>query len=49
MYTDDNEESFRKKVYFENKSKIAKYNNMYENGQSTYRMAINSFADLVCT
>lgn len=48
MYVDDSEELSRKNVYIENKSKIDEHNYMYENGQRTYKMAINHFADMVC-
>lgn len=46
-YKDDEEESFRKSVFLENKRKIDKHNELYENGEVTYSMKMNRFGDLV--
>jgi len=48
IYEDVREESFRKKVYLDNKLKIAMHNELYENGEETYELEINHFGDLVC-
>jgi len=48
IYEDVKEESFRKKVYLDNKLKIAMHNKLYVNGEETYELEINHFGDLVC-
>lgn len=47
-YEDIKEETFRKKVYLENKLKIARHNKLYEAGEETYELEMNHFGDLVC-
>ncbi|KAI1287046.1 Cathepsin L [Halotydeus destructor] len=47
VYPDINEESFRKKVFMENKHKIAKHNQRASNGLHTYSLAMNKYGDLL--
>lgn len=47
VYEDIKEEGFRKKVYLDNKLKIARHNKLYESGEETYSLEMNHFGDLV--
>lgn len=47
IYEDVKEEAFRKKVYLDNKLKIARHNKLYESGDETYALEMNHFGDLV--
>lgn len=47
LYEDIKEETFRKKVYLDNKLKIARHNKLYESGEETYALEMNHFGDLV--
>jgi len=49
IYEDIKEETFRKKVYLDNKLKIARHNKLYESGEETYALEMNHFGDLVST
>lgn len=49
IYDDIKEEAFRKKVYLDNKLKIARHNKLYAVGEETYELEMNHFGDLVCT
>lgn len=46
-YNDDTEEKFRMKIFMENKHSIAKHNQLYEQGKTTYKLAVNRYADLL--
>jgi len=48
VYSDVKEEVFRKKVYLDNKLKIARHNKLYENEEETFELEMNHFGDLVC-
>lgn len=47
LYGDDTEEKFRMKIFMENKHKIAKHNQQYEQGKVPFKLALNKFADLL--
>jgi len=47
LYGDDTEEKFRMKIFMENKHKIAKHNQLYDQGKVPFKLAINKFADLL--
>ncbi|XP_015379675.1 PREDICTED: cathepsin L1 [Diuraphis noxia] len=47
LYDDVKEETFRKKVYLDNKLKIARHNKLYESGEETYALEMNDFGDLM--
>ncbi|KAL5241795.1 hypothetical protein ACI65C_009205 [Semiaphis heraclei] len=47
IYEDIKEETFRKKVYLDNKLKIARHNKLYESGEETYALEMNHFGDLM--
>ncbi|KAE9543107.1 hypothetical protein AGLY_003018 [Aphis glycines] len=47
IYEDVKEEAFRKKVYLDNKLKIARHNKLYETGEETYALEMNHFGDLM--
>ncbi|XP_050521097.1 procathepsin L [Daktulosphaira vitifoliae] len=47
LYNDVVEEKFRRKIYMDNKLKIARHNQMYENGEETFQMEMNHFGDLM--
>ncbi|KAG1670243.1 Cathepsin L [Nymphon striatum] len=46
-YKDSHEEEFRKKIYVENRLKIVKHNQQYEDGDHTYRLGMNEFGDML--
>lgn len=46
-YETDTEESFRMKIFKENKHKIAIHNQLYQKGQRSYKLALNRFGDLL--
>jgi cathepsin L len=46
-YADSNEESFRMKVFMENKHKIAKHNQRASNGLHTYSLGMNKYGDML--
>lgn len=41
------DEKFRMKIFLDNKHKIAKHNQMYAAGEVSYKLALNSYADLL--
>lgn len=41
------EESFRMKIYMENKHKIMKHNQLYEKNEVSYKLGMNEFGDMV--
>ncbi|RZC33304.1 Inhibitor I29 domain containing protein [Asbolus verrucosus] len=45
-YADEEEESHRKKCFFENVKMIKEHNEKYKKGLTTFTMGINKFADL---
>lgn len=47
QYTSETEETFRLKIYAENRHKIAKHNQLYDLGKVTYRLAENAFTDML--
>lgn len=46
-YGSDVEESFRMKIYTENKHKIATHNKLYHSGQKNYKLGMNKYGDLL--
>lgn len=46
-YDSETEERFRMKIFMDNKHKIAKHNQLYENGHVTYKLGLNKYADLL--
>lgn len=46
-YDSETEERFRMKIFMDNKHKIAKHNQLYENGIVTYKLGLNKYADLL--
>lgn len=42
---ESSEETFRRKVFMENKHKIALHNRLYEKGLKSYKLAMNEFGD----
>lgn len=46
-YPSETEESFRMKIFMENKASIAKHNAMAHQGHHTYFMKMNHFGDMV--
>jgi len=47
LYEDENEESFRMKVYMENRQKIARHNQRAANGLHSFELAMNQFGDML--
>jgi cathepsin L len=47
QYKDDAEDSFRMKVFMENKHKIAKHNQKAANGMKSYTLGMNKYGDLL--
>lgn len=41
------EEAFRKKIFKDNLAKIAQHNELYKQGEVTFTLGVNQFADLV--
>lgn len=46
-YTNKVEDSFRMKIFTENKHKIAAHNKLYSTGQKSYKLKMNKYGDLV--
>ena len=46
-YSSSVEDKFRLKIFMENKAKIARHNALYHQGEKSYSMKVNSYADLV--
>ena len=46
-YSSSVEDKFRLKIFMENKAKIAKHNALFHQGEKSYSMKVNSYADLV--
>ncbi|XP_022908930.1 cathepsin L-like peptidase [Onthophagus taurus] len=46
-YEDPTEEKYRMKIFMENSHKVAKHNQLYEQGHVTFKMKINKYADLL--
>jgi len=46
-YESDTEERIRMKIFMENKNKIARHNQLYQQGHVTYKLALNVFGDLL--
>lgn len=46
-YADEAEEVFRMKVFKENAIRVAKHNERYQQGEVTFKVAINKHSDLV--
>nr|WPM04209.1 cathepsin l [Bemisia tabaci] len=46
-YNNDIEESFRLKIFMENKHKIAKHNQRHERGEVSYKLPMNHFGDML--
>lgn len=46
-YDDPMEERFRQKIFLENKRKIARHNQLYEQGKVTFKLGLNKYADLL--
>lgn len=46
-YETDVEESFRMKIYTENKHKIASHNKLYHAGQKSYKLGMNKYGDML--
>jgi len=46
-YQDDTEEKFRMKIFMENKHKIAKHNQLYDQGLVSFKLSMNKFTDLL--
>lgn len=47
QYINEDEELFRFKVFLENKYKIAKHNQLYDQKRVSFRLAMNKFGDLL--
>jgi len=46
-YSSSVEDKFRLKIFMENKAKIARHNALYHQGEKSYSMKVNSYADLL--
>ena len=46
-YSSDTEESFRLKIYMENKAKIERHNHRAHSGQHTYFLKMNKYGDML--
>ncbi|XP_068148101.1 cathepsin L1 isoform X1 [Drosophila tropicalis] len=46
-YADSTEESFRMKIFTENKHHIAKHNQRFATGEVSYKLALNKYADML--
>ncbi|GAB6029476.1 Cathepsin L [Chamberlinius hualienensis] len=46
-YKDQTEEKFRMKIYNENKHKIAVHNQLFHQGQASFKLAMNQYGDLL--
>ncbi|KAK4287562.1 hypothetical protein Pmani_039368 [Petrolisthes manimaculis] len=46
-YTTDVEESFRMKIFTENKHKIASHNKLYSTGVKSYKLRMNKYGDML--
>jgi cathepsin L len=46
-YSSSVEDKFRLKIFTENKAKIARHNALYHQGEKSYSMKVNSYADLL--
>jgi len=46
-YHDETEERFRLKIFYENKHKIAKHNQLYAAGKVSYKLGLNKYADML--
>jgi cathepsin L len=46
-YQDETEERFRLKIFYENKHKIAKHNQLYAAGKVSYKLGLNKYADML--
>lgn len=46
-YESETEENFRLKIFMDNKHKIAKHNQLYEQGSISYNLKLNKYADLL--
>ncbi|KAE8573144.1 procathepsin L [Halyomorpha halys] len=48
-YATKEEDQLRKNIYFDNKHRIAKHNDLHANGIKTYKLGVNKFADMTAT
>uniref|UniRef100_A0A6P4EMV6 Cathepsin L-like n=1 Tax=Drosophila rhopaloa TaxID=1041015 RepID=A0A6P4EMV6_DRORH len=46
-YKGETEESFRLKIFNENKHKIAKHNQQFAKGKVSFKLAVNKYADML--
>ncbi|XP_064114539.1 procathepsin L-like isoform X1 [Macrobrachium nipponense] len=46
-YESDTEETFRMKIFAENKQKIAAHNKLYHTGSKTYKLGMNKYGDML--
>ncbi|CAG9759479.1 unnamed protein product [Ceutorhynchus assimilis] len=46
IYKTNNEESHRYQIFKDNLHKIREHNEMYEKGESSFKMGLNKFSDL---
>lgn len=46
-YSNDVEESFRMKIFTENKHKIASHNKLFSTGVKSYKLRMNKYGDMV--
>jgi len=46
-YNDATEENFRMKIFLENRNRIAKHNQKYEQGVHKYKLKLNKYSDLL--
>jgi cathepsin L len=46
-YESETEENFRLKIFMDNRHKIAKHNQLYEQGNISYNLKLNKYADLL--